>query len=207
MMMVLNDKQIAKRAAQGMIEPFVDKQVRDVVVESNYEGKLVSTTGKKLTKVVSYGLSSFGYDIRIGTKFRVFSNAHGCPVIDPKNFEPKALVEIEVEPHEAVIIPPNSYVLGLSLEYFRIPTDIVTICLGKSTYARSGILVNVTPFEPGWVGHAVLEISNMTPLPAKVYAGEGIAQVLFLKGEPPATTYADRQGRYQDQRDIVTSRV
>lgn len=130
-MMVLNDKQIAKRAAQGMIEPFVDKQVREVVVESNYEGKLASTTGKKRIKVVSYGLSSFGYDIRIGTKFKVFSNAHGCPVIDPKNFEPKVLVEIEVEPHEAVIIPPNSYALGLSLEYFRIPTDIVTICLGK----------------------------------------------------------------------------
>jgi deoxycytidine triphosphate deaminase len=148
MMMVLNDKQIAKRAAQGMIEPFVDKQVREVVVESNYEGKLASTTGKKRIKVVSYGLSSFGYDIRIGTKFKVFSNAYGCPVIDPKNFEPKVLVEIEVEPHEAVIIPPNSYVLGLSLEYFRIPNDIIALCHGKSTLVRSGILVNVTPFEP-----------------------------------------------------------
>jgi len=204
----LNDAQIKERVMlEKMIDPFVDRQVKEVVIETKSEGSMVRTEGKKVKRVVSYGLSSFGYDIRIGTKFQVFSNALGCPVVDPKNFDPKAMVEISVEPHEAVIIPPNSFVLGLSMEYFRIPKDVVTICVGKSTYARCGIVVNVTPFEPGWVGHAVLEISNTTPLPAKVYACEGIAQVLFLKGKQCEVSYADRRGKYQDQRDIVTSIV
>lgn len=194
--MILNDKGIRMLAEdEGMIEPFVGKQVREVLL------------GNRSEKVVSYGLSSFGYDIRIGTKFKVFSNAQGYPIIDPKNFDQSALVEVEVGPHEAVIIPPNSYVLGLSMEYFRIPEDVVTICVGKSSYARCGISVNITPFEPSWKGYAVLEVSNMTPLPAKIYAAEGIAQVLFFRGNVPEITYADRKGRYQDQREIVTAKV
>lgn len=189
--MILNDRQIEFEVmVSEMIRPFVNRQVRD-------EGG---------QRVVSYGLSSFGYDIRIGTKFQVFSNAYGVEV-DPKRFDPKAMVEIDVRAHESIVIPPNSFALGLSLEYFSLPRDIVSVCVGKSTYARCGIVVNVTPFEPLWRGHAVLEISNTTPLPARIYACEGIAQVLFFRGDPCKVGYEDRGGKYQDQRKIVTALV
>ncbi len=146
-----------------MIEPFVDTQVRHV-------------NGKP---VISYGVSPYGYDIRVARQFRIFTNVHGT-VVDPKDFDEKGLVEIV---GDTCLIPPNSFALALSLEYFRIPENVLTVCVGKSTYARCGIIVNVTPFELGWEGQTVLEISNTTPLPAKIYAGEGLAQVLFFKGE------------------------
>lgn len=189
--MILNDIEIAKLALDyGMITPFIDRQVRE-------EGG---------QKVISYGLSSFGYDIRIGTTFLIFTNVYGS-VIDPKNFRATELVKVQVRPHDPVIIPPNSFVLGVSMEHFNIPRDIITICVGKSTYARCGIVVNVTPFEPEWRGQAVIEISNTTPLPARIYACEGIAQVLFFRGRPCLTSYADRDGKYQDQKGIVTALV
>lgn len=171
-----------------MIEPFVEHQVRAV------DGRAV----------VSYGMSSFGYDIRVSNEFKIFTNVHGC-VVDPKNFDPKGLVEVN---GDVCLIPPNSFALALSVEWFRIPRNVMTICVGKSTYARCGIIVNVTPFEPGWEGKAVLEISNTTPLPAKVYANEGLAQVLFFESDTPCTTsYADREGKYQSQREIMLATI
>ncbi len=168
-----------------MIRPFVDEQQR--------EG------------VISYGLSSFGYDMRIAGEFRVFTpNIHNS-VVDPKDIDERAMVEYVVDDH--ILIPPNSYVLGRSVEYFTMPRDVLGIVLGKSTYARSGIIVNVTPLEPGWEGHVTIEIGNGTPLPAKVYANEGIAQVVFLQGEAPAVSYADKQGKYQHQRGITLPRL
>ncbi len=168
----------------GMIEPFESEQVRFV--------------GDR--PVISYGVSSYGYDIRVSRQFRIFTNVHGA-VVDPKAFDPKGMVEIEAD---TCLIPPNSFALALSMERFRIPRDVLTICVGKSTYARCGIIVNVTPFEPGWEGQAVLEISNTTPLPAKVYAGEGLAQVIFFRGDKPCrTSYADRAGKYQNQQGMT----
>ena len=167
----------------GMIEPFVETQVRQ------QEGR----------PIVSYGLSSFGYDIRVSRHFRIFTNVYGS-VVDPKAFDARGRVEIE---SDVCLIPPISFALALSVETFRIPKNVLTICVGKSTYARCGIIVNVTPFEPGWEGQAVLEISNTTPLPAKVYAEEGLAQVLFFESETPcAVSYADRKGKYQHQSGI-----
>jgi dCTP deaminase len=189
--MLLNDRQIRELALRGMIDPFVDRQVR-------VEGGV---------PVISYGLSSFGYDVRIAEEFFVFSNVFGGTVVDPKAFPEEAMVRRVVGPHEAVVIPPNSYVLGRSVEYFRIPEDVMVVCVGKSTYARAGIIVNVTPLEPGWEGYITIEISNATPLPAKVYAHEGILQVLFFRGEPPEVTYAARGGKYQGQRGVVFARV
>lgn len=154
-------------------------------------------------RVISYGVSSYGYDIRVSRHFRIFTNVHGT-VVDPKAFDPKGMVEVE---GETCLIPPNSFALALSMEYFKIPRNVITLCVGKSTYARCGIIVNVTPFEPGWEGEAVLEISNTTQLPAKIYANEGIAQVLFFEGQPCLTTYADRKGKYQKQRGLTLPRV
>jgi dCTP deaminase len=172
----------------NMIEPFVEELI------CNLDGR----------PVISYGTSSFGYDIRVSNRFRIFTNVYGA-VIDPKNFDPKGLIEVN---NDVCLIPPNSFALALSVEWFRIPRNVLTICVGKSTYARCGIIVNVTPFEPDWEGKAVLEISNTTPLPAKIYAGEGIAQVLFFKSDTPcATSYADRKGKYQHQRDIIHAKV
>ncbi len=169
---------------EGMIEPFTDEQVRYV------EGE----------KVISFGLSSYGYDLRVAREFKVFTNVYNS-VIDPKNFNENAFVHIEAD---TCIIPPNSFALARSVEYFRIPRDVLTLCVGKSTYARCGIIVNVTPFEPEWEGHVTLEISNTTPLPAKIYANEGLAQVLFYRGaEACETTYADRGGKYMKQREIT----
>ena len=184
-MSIRPDTWIRKMAREhGMIEPFVEDQVCCV------DGH----------PVISYGTSSYGYDIRVDNRFAIFTNVYGS-VVDPKAFDPKSLVEVE---DDVCLIPPNSFALGLSVEWFRIPNNVLTICVGKSTYARCGIIVNVTPFEPGWEGKAVLEISNTTPLPAKVYAGEGLAQVLFFESDTPCkTSYADRNGKYQNQNDIT----
>lgn len=188
-MSIRPDTWIKKMATERrMIEPFVETQVRQS------EGH----------PIVSYGLSSFGYDIRVSRHFRIFTNVYGS-VVDPKAFDAKGLVEME---SDVCLIPPNSFALALSVETFRIPTNVLTICVGKSTYARCGIIVNVTPFEPGWEGQAVLEISNTTPLPAKVYAGEGLAQVLFFESDTPCeTSYADRKGKYQHQNGIKLPEV
>lgn len=168
-----------------MIEPFIEGQVR--------EG------------VVSYGLSSFGYDIRVADEFRIFTPATGqLSVIDPKNIDDRAMVPYR---GDVCIIPPNSFALARTVEYFRIPRSVLTICLGKSTYARCGIIVNVTPFEPEWEGYVTIEISNTTPLPAKIYANEGIAQVIFFEGDEPETSYADRKGKYQRQQGITLPRL
>lgn len=167
-----------------MIEPFADRQIR--------EGK-----GEKL---VSFGLSSYGYDLRVAEEFKVFTNVHNT-IIDPKNFRADTFVDIR---GSTCVIPPNSFALARSIEYFRIPRNVLTLCIGKSTYARCGIIVNVTPFEPEWEGTVTLEISNTTPLPAKVYAGEGMAQVLFfLADEPCEVSYADRKGKYMKQLEIT----
>jgi dCTP deaminase len=168
----------------GMIEPFVEKLVREI------DGR----------PVISYGVSSYGYDVRVSDEFRVFTNVYGS-VVDPKQFDSKGLVEVN---GPVCLIPPNSFALAVSVETFRIPENVLTICVGKSTYARCGIIVNVTPFEPGWQGRAVLEISNTTPLPARVYAGEGIAQVLFFESDTRCeTSYASRGGKYQNQTEIT----
>jgi len=172
----------------GMIDPFVDDLVREV------DGQ----------PVISYGVSSYGYDVRVSDEFRVFTNVYGS-VVDPKQFDPKGLVRVN-EP--VCLIPPNSFALAISVESFRIPRNVLTICVGKSTYARCGIIVNVTPFEPGWQGRAVLEISNTTPLPARIHAGEGIAQVLFFEsGDPCTTSYEARGGKYQNQEGITLPRL
>ena len=150
--------------------------------------------------VVSYGLTSYGYDVRVGRHFKVFTNVYGA-VVDPKNFSPAAFIDIEAD---SCIIPPNSFALAETIEYFEIPRDILAVCLGKSTYARCGILVNITPLEPEWRGRVTIEISNTTPLPAKIYAGEGIAQILFLRAEAVCqTSYADKKGKYQDQKGLT----
>jgi dCTP deaminase len=184
-MSLKSDRWIREMATKhGMIEPFIDGQVR-------------SEKGKKL---VSYGLSSYGYDLRVDRKFKVFTNVYNS-IVDPKNFRADAFVDIE---GDTCIIPPNSFALARSVEYFRIPRNVLTLCIGKSTYARCGIIVNVTPFEPEWEGYVTLEISNTTPLPAKIYAGEGLAQVLFLlSDEACEISYADRKGKYMRQMEIT----
>jgi dCTP deaminase len=150
--------------------------------------------------VISYGLSSYGYDVRVGRKFKVFTNVYGA-LIDPKNFNPSAFVDIE---GDSCIIPPNSFALAETVETFEIPRDVLATCLGKSTYARCGIIVNVTPLEPEWRGKITIEISNTTPLPAKIYANEGIAQILFFRAEAVCkTSYADKKGKYQDQKGLT----
>ena len=167
-----------------MIEPFVDDQVRQ--------------------GVISYGVSSYGYDVRVGDEFKVFTNVYNT-VVDPKNFDPKSFVDIKAN---ECVIPPNSFALASTIEYFRIPRDVLTVCLGKSTYARCGIIVNVTPLEPGWEGHVTLEFSNTTPLPAKIYANEGACQFLFLKGnERCEISYRDRAGKYMGQRGVTLPKL
>jgi dCTP deaminase len=174
---------------QAMIEPF--------------EERLVRRNGSD-TAVISYGLSSYGYDLRVADEFKVFTNVFNT-VVDPKAFDPRSFVDVRTD---VCIVPPNSFALARSVEYFRIPRGVLTLCVGKSTYARCGIIVNVTPFEPEWEGHVTLEISNTTPLPARIYAGEGLAQVLFLAAnEPCETSYADRGGKYQAQRGITVPRM
>jgi|TARA_B100001079_G_scaffold256839_1_gene253655 dCTP deaminase len=184
-MTVLSDKWIKKMArSHNMISPFEDKQVR----------------GTK----ISYGLSSFGYDARVSNEFKIFTNVNS-EIIDPKNFKQNNFIS---KNGEECIIPPNSFVLSSTIEYFKIPNDVIVICLGKSTYARCGIIVNVTPLEPSWEGHVTLEFSNTTPLPAKIYANEGVAQFVFLKGnEKPDITYADRDGKYMKQSGVTLPKI
>ncbi|NGX56042.1 MAG: Deoxycytidine triphosphate deaminase [Candidatus Anoxychlamydiales bacterium] len=187
-MAMLPDHLIEKLANKGMIEPFVKTQIK-------------YSEDKKL---VSYGLSSYGYDLRVADEFKVFTNVYNS-IIDPKNFSEDSFVNIKAP---TCIIPPNSFALARSIEYFRIPRNLITICIGKSTYARCGIIVNVTPFEPEWEGYVTLEISNTTPLPAKIYANEGLAQVLFFEAkETCLISYADRKGKYMKQRGIVIPRI
>lgn len=186
-MSIKSDKWIRNMAqTHGLIEPFVDKQI-----------KYGETNAQPL---VSYGLSSYGYDIRVANEFKVFTNVHNS-IVDPKNFQENSFVRIT---SDVCIVPPNSFALARSIEYFRIPRDVLTVCLGKSTYARCGIIVNVTPFEPEWEGYVTLEISNTTPLPAKIYANEGIAQVIFFQSnEQCEVSYADRKGKYMKQVGIT----
>lgn len=187
-MALLPDHLIEKLAKEGMIEPFEKNQVKH------------SST----KKLVSYGLSSYGYDLRVADEFKVFTNVYSS-IIDPKNFSEDSFVEIKAP---TCIIPPNSFALARSVEYFRIPRNILTICIGKSTYARCGIIVNVTPFEPEWEGYVTLEISNTTPLPAKIYANEGLAQVLFFEAKSECLiSYADRKGKYMKQAGITIPRL
>jgi dCTP deaminase len=169
---------------QRMIEPFSDSQVRD--------------------GVISFGVSSYGYDIRVADEFKIFTNVFSA-VVDPKHFDPRSMVDFR---GDVCVIPPNSFALARTIEYFRIPRKVLTVCLGKSTYARCGIIVNVTPFEPEWEGFVTLEISNTTPLPARIYANEGIAQVLFFEADEECeTSYADKKGKYQGQQSIVLPKL
>lgn len=179
------DRWIKKMALENkMIEPFEEKQMRN--------------------NVISYGVSSYGYDLRVSTEFKIFTNIN-TTIIDPKNFDPASLVDFK---GDVCIVPPNSFVLGRSVEYFRIPENVITVCVGKSTYARCGIITNVTPFEPGWEGFVTLEISNTTPIPAKIYANEGIAQVLFFEGDEPCEiSYATKKGKYQAQKGVTLPKV
>ncbi len=171
-------------AKHGMIEPFEPGQVR-----ANGDGRLIS-----------YGTSSYGYDIRCADEFNIFTNFN-TTIVDPKNFDPQSFVDVAAS---VCIIPPNSFALARTVEYFRIPRNVLTICLGKSTYARCGIIVNVTPLEPEWEGHVTLEFSNTTPLPAKIYANEGVAQVIFIESDDPCEiSYRDRGGKYQGQRGVT----
>lgn len=179
------DHWIRKMALEhGMIEPFVDHQVR--------EG------------VISYGVSSYGYDIRVADEFKIFTNVFSA-IVDPKQFDPRSMVDFK---GDVCIIPPNSFALARTVEYFRIPRSTLTVCLGKSTYARCGLIVNVTPFEPEWQGYVTLEISNTTPLPARIYANEGIAQVLFFEADEMCDiSYADKKGKYQNQQSIILPKI
>lgn len=179
-----------------------DHWIRKMALEHNMIDPFVE--GQISKGVISYGLSSYGYDIRVSNEFRVFTNLHSA-VVDPKNFDPKSFVEIE---DDYCIIPPNSFALAKTVEYFRIPRSTVTVCVGKSTYARCGIIVNVTPFEPEWEGYVTLEISNTTPIPAKIYSNEGIAQVLFFEGDEECEiSYADKKGKYQKQTGITHPKI
>jgi dCTP deaminase len=184
-MSIKSDKWIRRMAIQHrMIEPFAEDQVRD--------------------GVISYGVSSYGYDIRVADEFKIFTNINST-IVDPKRFDQQSFVDFR---GDICIIPPNSFALARTVEYFRIPRNILTICVGKSTYARCGVIVNVTPFEPEWEGTATLEISNTTPLPAKIYAKEGIAQVVFFEADEICeTSYADKKGKYQAQREITLPRI
>ncbi len=184
-MSIKSDRWIRQMAQEhGMIEPFVDGQVS--------------------AGVVSYGLSSYGYDIRVADEFKVFTNINNT-VIDPKAFDPRSFVDIQAD---VCIVPPNSFALARTIEYFRIPRDVLTVCLGKSTYARCGIIVNVTPFEPEWEGSVTLEISNTTPLPAKIYSNEGIAQVLFFQSDEVCErSYADKKGKYLKQTGVTLPKI
>jgi dCTP deaminase len=184
-MSIKSDRWIRKMAKEHeMISPFSEKQVR--------EG------------VISYGLSSYGYDLRVADEFKIFTNIQSA-VVDPKRFDERSFVTVT---SDSVLVPPNSFALARSVEYFKIPRDVLTVCVGKSTYARCGIIVNVTPFEPEWEGFVTLEISNTTPLPAKIYANEGLCQILFFQSDEQCeTSYADRRGKYQAQKGIVLPKL
>ncbi|MDD5367708.1 MAG: dCTP deaminase [Anaerolineaceae bacterium] len=180
-----HDQWIREMALQhGMIEPFAEGQVRP--------------------GTISYGTSSYGYDIRVANEYKIFTNVFSA-VVDPKNFDPRSMIDFQ---GDVCVIPPNSFALARTIEYFRIPRNVLTVCLGKSTYARCGIIVNVTPFEPEWEGYVTLEISNTTPLPARIYSNEGIAQVLFFEADEPCqVSYADKKGKYQNQQGILLPKI
>ena len=183
-MTIKSDRWIIEQAGKGMIEPFESGQVR----ERDYQ------------KIISYGTSSYGYDVRCSTQFKIFTNIHSATV-DPKAFDESSFINIE---SDVCVIPPNSFALASTIEYFKIPEDVLTICLGKSTYARCGIIVNVTPLEPEWEGHVTLEFSNTTSLPAKIYANEGVAQMLFFQSDERClVSYKDRGGKYQGQTGVT----
>jgi len=184
-MSIRSDRWITRMAKEhGLIEPFEEGQVRK--------------------GVVSYGVSSYGYDTRVSDEFKIFTNVNSS-IVDPKDFDPASFVDVKTG---VCIVPPNSFALAHTVEYFRMPRNVLAICLGKSTYARCGIIVNVTPFEPGWEGYVTIEISNTTPLPAKIYANEGIAQVIFFEAdEECAVSYADRSGKYQKQTGVTLPRI
>ena len=184
-MAIKSDRWIREMAqTHQMIDPFCEKQMR--------EG------------VISYGLSSYGYDLRVADEFKIFTNVNSA-VVDPKKFDERSFVSIRAD---SIMVPPNSFALARSVEYFKIPRDVLTICVGKSTYARCGIIVNVTPFEPEWEGFVTLEISNTTPLPAKIYANEGLCQILFFQGDEPCqVSYKDKAGKYQNQTGIVLPKL
>ncbi|NOZ83892.1 MAG: dCTP deaminase [Epsilonproteobacteria bacterium] len=183
-MSIKNDRWIIEQAEKGMIEPFAGRQIRK--------------------GVISYGVSSYGYDMRISDEFKIFTNVNSS-IVDPKQFSAKNYVDYR---GDVCIIPPNSFALARSIEYFKIPRKVLTVCLGKSTYARCGIIVNVTPFEPQWEGYVTIEVSNTTPLPAKIYANEGIAQVLFFESDEECmVSYADKKGKYQGQKGIVLPKL
>jgi dCTP deaminase len=184
-MSIKSDGWIKRMAREHqMIVPFEERQIRK--------------------GVISYGLSSYGYDIRVGNEFKIFTNVN-CTIVDPKNFDEQSFVDFK---GDVCIVPPNSFALARTVEYFKIPRNVLTICLGKSSYARCGIILNVTPFEPEWEGFATLEISNTTPLPAKIYANEGIAQVVFFESDEVCeVSYADKKGKYQAQRDITLPKI
>ena len=184
-MSIKADKSIKRMVLEHeMISPFVEDQVRE--------------------DIISYGLSSYGYDVRIANEFKIFTNLNST-IVDPKNFDPKSFVDFT---GDMCIIPPNSFALGRTVEYFKMPRNVMTLCVGKSTYARCGIITNVTPLEPGWQGHITLEISNTTPLPAKIYAGEGIAQILFFESDEQCeTSYADKKGKYQSQTGVTLPKI
>jgi len=184
-MAIKADRWIKEQALENdMIQPFVDSQVRD--------------------GVISYGLSSYGYDVRIADEYKIFTNLNST-IVDPKEFDPKSFVDYK---GKECIIPPNSFALGRTMEYFKIPRKIMTICVGKSTYARCGIITNVTPLEPGWEGYVTLEISNTTPLPARIYSGEGIAQILFFESDEECfSSYAEKSGKYQGQTGITLPKI
>ncbi|MES2607335.1 MAG: dCTP deaminase [Pseudomonadota bacterium] len=183
-MTIQSDRWIREQAAKGMIEPFTECQKRD--------------------GIISYGVSSYGFDARVAPEFKIFTNVNSA-VVDPKNFAEDSFVERNTD---VCIIPPNSFALGRTIEYFRIPRDVLVICLGKSTYARCGIIVNVTPLEPEWEGHVTLEFSNTTPLPAKIYANEGVCQFLFFKADRECeVSYKDRSGKYMGQKGVTLPRL
>jgi len=184
-MSIKADKWIKKMALEeDMIRPFVESQVRE--------------------NVVSFGLSSYGYDVRIANEYKIFTNLNST-IVDPKQFDPKSFVDFQ---GDVCIVPPNSFALGRTVEYFKIPRQVLTICVGKSTYARCGIITNVTPLEPGWEGHVTLEVSNTTPLPAKIYSGEGIAQILFFESDEEClSSYRDKKGKYQGQVGVTLPKL
>jgi dCTP deaminase len=187
-MTIKSDRWIRRMASAGMIDPFEPGQVREV------DGR----------KIVSYGTSSFGYDVRCAGEFKIFTNINST-IVDPKNFDVNNFVDIN---GDVCIVPPNSFALARTVEYFRIPRNVLSVCMGKSTYARCGIIVNVTPLEPEWEGHVTLEFSNTTPLPARIYANEGVAQMLFFESDEACeTSYRDRGGKYQGQKGVTLPRT
>ena len=187
-MTIKSDRWIRAMARRGMIEPFEERQVRQA------EGR----------RVISYGTSSYGYDVRCAPEFKVFTNIHSA-IVDPKQFDERSFVGVD---GESCLVPPNAFALARTVEYFRIPRDVLTLCVGKSTYARCGIIVNVTPLEPEWEGHVTLEFSNTTNLPARIYANEGVAQLLFFQSDETCeVSYRDRGGKYQGQRGVTLPRA